>query len=127
GPLLTKTEELSSLARRTLQVFLVLCSSAVLAAAIASLKAAAILSAPPVLRWWPPVIGLLGFAALVVCLVKRRIEVAACVLMTTIWATILSLQLILLPNFARYLPATQLAAAVPEGRIVYISRTANDW
>src|SRR6185503_10404849 len=49
------------------------------------------------------------------------------VLMTTIWATILSLQLILLPNFARYLPATQLAGAVPPGQTVYTSYAASDW
>lgn len=127
GPLLTKAEELSGLARRTLQLFLVLCSSAVLAAAIASLKAAAILSAPAVLRWLPPAIALLGFAVLIVCLVTRRIQVAASVLMITMWATILSLQLILLPAFTRYLPATQLAAAVAPGQTVYTSYAASDW
>lgn len=119
--------ELSGLAQRVIQAFLVLCSAVVLAASLLSLKVATVLSAQTALRWLPPFIAVLGFVAVVICLSRRKSWVAAIVLLASFWATILSLQWILLPAFVRYLPATKLAAAVPADRTVYTSYAASDW
>jgi hypothetical protein len=48
-------------------------------------------------------------------------------LAAAIWATMFTLQLTLTPHFARYLPATQLAAAVPAQSILYTSQRSVDW
>jgi hypothetical protein len=37
------------------------------------------------------------------------------------------MQLILLPAFLHYQPTPQLAASIPAGRVVYISRAADEW
>jgi 4-amino-4-deoxy-L-arabinose transferase-like glycosyltransferase len=127
GPLLADAEGLSEFARRALASFLVLCSVAVLAGALFSLKAAAVLSAQTSLRFLPPVVALIGMGPIIAYLWRRRVWQAAMALNITMWATILSLQLILVPAFAHFLPATQLAARVPSGSVLYTSRAANDW
>jgi len=127
GSLMARADRLSTVSRRVLAIFLVICALAVLTAASFSLQAASELSVHTSLRFVPVAIALAGLVAMIVCLTRRKTWQSSLVLMATIWATILSMQLILLPAFTRYLPATQLAAAVPEGRIVYISRAANDW
>ena len=43
------------------------------------------------------------------------------------WATILAMQLALMPAFVLYLPAAQLAAGVPAGSVLYSSSAASDW
>ena len=127
GPLIANAEEWSSIARRILTIFLVICSLAVFTAALFSLKAAAVLSVQTPLRFFPSVIALVGIVVIVASLARRNTWQGSMILVVTMWATILSLQLILLPAFARYLPATRLAAAVPADRVVYASPAANDW
>ena len=127
GSLLANAEGLSGFARRALAGFVVLCSLAVLAGALFSLKAAAVLSAQTSLRFLPPVVALIGMGPTMAYLGRRRIWHAAMALNITMWATILALQLILVPAFAQFLPATHLVAHVPSGSVVYTSRAANDW
>jgi 4-amino-4-deoxy-L-arabinose transferase-like glycosyltransferase len=127
GPLLANAEKLRGFARSALVTFIVLCALAVLAGALFSLKAAAVLSVQTFVRFVPPAIALVGVGVIVIYLWRRRTWPAVIVLTITMWATILSLQLILVPDFAQFLPATQLAAHVPPGRVLYTSRAANDW
>lgn len=127
GSLLANAEGLSRFARRAVAGFLVLCSIAVLAGALFSLKAAAVLSAQTSLRFLPPVIALMGMGPIIAYLWRQRVWHAAMALNITMWGTVLTLQLILVPAFAQFLPATHLVARVPSGSILYTSRTANDW
>jgi 4-amino-4-deoxy-L-arabinose transferase-like glycosyltransferase len=127
GSLVANAEGLSGFARRALASFLVLCSVAVLAGALFSLKAAAVLSAQTSLRFLPPLVALFGMGPTLAYLWRRRVWHAALTLNITMWATILTLQLILVPAFANFLPATHLAARVRSGSVLYTSRAANDW
>jgi 4-amino-4-deoxy-L-arabinose transferase-like glycosyltransferase len=127
GPLLANFEKLRGFARSALNTFIVLCALAVFTVALFSLKAAAVLSINTLLRFAPPAIALIGVAAIVVFLWRRRTWHAVTGLAITMWATILSLQLILVPAFARFLPAPRLAAQVRPGTALYTSRAANDW
>ena len=127
GPLFTNTEKLSAFARRVLAVFLVAVSAILIAGALLSLRAAAALSVQGFLRFVPVVIAIVGCAALLLLVFRRRIWQASLVLSATICATVLSLQLSLLPSFVGYLPTAQLAVRVPSGRAIYSSRSASDW
>jgi 4-amino-4-deoxy-L-arabinose transferase-like glycosyltransferase len=127
GPLLANTERLSEFARRALAAFLVLCSVVIVAVALISLKAAAGFSVQISLRFLPLVVSLIGMGALVVYLWRKRVWQAAMALNITIWATMFTMQMILVPAFAHFLPATYLVSRVPNGSVLYTSRAANDW
>jgi 4-amino-4-deoxy-L-arabinose transferase-like glycosyltransferase len=127
GPLLANTERLSKFARRALAAFLVLCSVVIVAVALISLKAAAGFSVQISLRFLPLVVSLIGMGALVVYLWRKRVWQAAMALSITIWATMFTMQMILVPAFAHFLPATYLVSRVPNGSVLYTSRAANDW
>jgi 4-amino-4-deoxy-L-arabinose transferase-like glycosyltransferase len=127
GPLLANAERLPGFARRVLGAFLVVSGAVLLAPALLSLRAAAALSAQTFLRFLPPALALVGAASVVIWVMRRKTWQASLILLTTIWATLLSLQLSLLPAFVRYLPTAQLAERVPAGRVVYTSRTADEW
>jgi 4-amino-4-deoxy-L-arabinose transferase-like glycosyltransferase len=127
GPLLANAEELSAFGRRVLAGFLVLCSLAVLAGALFSLRAAAALAVQTSLRFLPLVVALIGMGAVMAYLWRQRIVQAVMALNMTMWATILTLQVILVPAFAQFLPATHLVSHVPAGSVLYTSRAANDW
>lgn len=127
GPLLAKAEELGASARRALTVFLALCSLAVLAGALFSLKAAAALAVQKPLRFLPLVVALIGTGAVMAYLWRQRNWDAVLALNVTMWATVLTLQIILVPAFAQFLPATHLVSHVPLGSVLYTSRAANDW
>ncbi|MEK6335068.1 MAG: glycosyltransferase family 39 protein [Acidobacteriota bacterium] len=127
GPLFTNTEKLPAVVRRVLAVFLVAVSAIVIAGALLSLRAAAALSVQTILRFLPVTVAVVGSAALVVLVFRRKNRQAALILSATICATVLSLQLSLLPAFVRYLPTAQLAARVPSGRAIYSSASASDW
>jgi len=107
--------------------FTVLCSLAILIVALTSLRVASALSVETILRFLPPALALLGTGAALLYIGRRKTWHAAMILMATIWATILSMQLTLLPSFVRYLPATVLAANVPVNSILYTSWETSGW
>jgi 4-amino-4-deoxy-L-arabinose transferase-like glycosyltransferase len=127
GKLVANGEKLPALARRILAGLLILSSVAILAAALLSVRAARVISAQTPLRFLPLAIALIGVALIVAQVTRQRIRQASLILIGVMWATILSLQWILLPAFVRYLPATKLAAAVPAGRTVFTSYAASNW
>jgi len=127
GPLISNIESLPKFARRIVAGFLVICGVGLLAGALLSLRAAALLSVRTFLRFLPPVIALVGLALVSTWIRRRKTWQASLILAATIWATILSLQLVLLPAFVRYQPTAQLAAGIPAGRVVYTSRAADGW
>lgn len=127
GPVVANSEKLTGFPRRTVEIFLVLSSIAILIVAFFSLKAAAVLSVQSPLRFLPAVIALAGIVAIMFYLARRKTWAAAISLMTTMWATMLSMQLSLLPSFAPYLPAPQLAESAPAGRVWHTSWAASDW
>lgn len=127
GPLIANADRLPDFTRRVLGVFLVVSGVVLLAVALLSLRAAAALSVQSSLRFLPPALALLGAASIIIWVVRRKTWQASLILATTIWTTVLSLQLSLLPAFVRYLPTAQLAAKVPAGRVIYTSRSASDW
>lgn len=127
GPVIANAEDLPRFMRAILAAFLVLCSVVMVLVALLSLKAAEVLSVPGPVRFLPVVGAVLGLLAIAVYLARRRTRQAALILAATIWVSILTIQLALLPAFARYLPATQLASSVPAGSILFTSRAASDW
>lgn len=127
GTLLARAESLPIFGRRILGAFLIASSAVLAIVAVLSLRAAAVLSAPTSVRYLPLASAMLGATAVVIWVARGKTWQASLLLLTTIWATILSLQLSLLPSFVRYLPTAQLAAKVPAGRAVYSSCSANDW
>lgn len=127
GPLLAKAESLPIFGRRILGAFLIVCSSVLVIVALLSLRAAAVLSVQTSLRFLPAAIAVLGAALIIIWVVRKRTWQASLLLLMTIWATVLSLQLSLLPAFVAYLPTTQLAAKIPAGGVVYTSRMAEEW
>jgi 4-amino-4-deoxy-L-arabinose transferase-like glycosyltransferase len=127
GPLIANAERLPKFARRIVAGFLVICGVGLLAGALLSLRAAVLLSVQTSLRFLPPVIALVGLVLVFTGIMRWKIWQASLILAATIWATILSMQLILLPAFLRYQPTPQLAASIPAGSVVYISRAADEW
>ena len=127
APVIANAEKLPRFGRGTAAAFLVFSSAVILAVALLSLKAAAVLSVQSASRFLPVVTALLGLASIVFTIARLRTWQTTLVLTATIWATMLTMQWSLLPSFARYLPATQLAAAVPAGSVVYTSWSASDW
>ena len=127
GPLIANAERLPKFARRIVAGFLVICGVVLLAIALLTLRAAALLSVQRSLRILPPVVALLGLLLVFTWLRRRKTWQASLILAAAIWATMMSMQLILLPAFVRYQPTPQLAARIPAGRIVYTSRAADDW
>ena len=127
APVIANAEKLPRFLRRIVEAFLILCAVAILLIAALSLKAAAVLSASTALRFVPLAVALVGLGIIVVYLVRRKTWQATLVLTATMWATILTMQWAFLPSFARYLPATQLAASVPAGSVLYTSWAASDW
>jgi 4-amino-4-deoxy-L-arabinose transferase-like glycosyltransferase len=119
--------ELPHSVRRLIGALLILCSLMIVAVSWLSLKAATVLRVSSPFRFIPVVIALIGSALLIVCLMRRRTWWTAFVLAATVGATFLAMQWVLLPAFVRSLPSTRLAAAVPAGRPLYISKAAGDW
>lgn len=127
GPVIANAEKLPRFIRAMLAAFLVLCAAAIVAVALLSLKAAGVLSVQSSVRFLPGATAVVGLVVIVVYIARRRTCQAVLILTTTIWATILAIQLALLPAFVRYLPATQLASSVPAGSILFTSWAASDW
>jgi 4-amino-4-deoxy-L-arabinose transferase-like glycosyltransferase len=127
APVIANAEKLPRFLRRTVDAFLILSAVAILLIVSLSLKAAAVLSAFTSLRFVPVGVALVGLGVIVVFLVRRKTWQATLVLTATMWATILTMQWAFLPAFARYLPATQLAASVSTGSVLYTSWAASDW
>lgn len=127
GPVIANAEKLPRFIRAILAAFLVLCSVVIVLVALLSLKAGDVLSVQGPVRFLPAATAVLGLVVIAIYIARRRTCEAVLILTATIWATILTIQLALLPAFVGYLPATQLAAAVPADRIVYTSYAASDW
>jgi len=127
GPVVANAETLTGFARRTVEIFLILCSVVILIVAFFALKAAAVLSVQTSLRFLPAAIALAGIGMVIFYVARRKTWAASVMLMTTMWVTILGMQLSLLPGFARYLPAPQLAESAPADRVWYTSWAASDW
>lgn len=127
GPVIANAEGLPRFVRTLLKAFLVLCSATILSVALLSLKAAGVLSVQSPVRFLPSVTAVFGLVAIVAYIARRQTCQAALILAATIWATILTIQLALLPAFAHSLPATRLASGVPAGSVLFTSRAASDW
>jgi 4-amino-4-deoxy-L-arabinose transferase-like glycosyltransferase len=127
APVIANAERLPGVVRRIVAGFLVLCSVVIVAAAILSLKAAVLLSVQGPVRFLPGATALLGLGVIVFCIARRQTSPAALILTATMCATILAMQLALMPAFVRYLPATRVAAGVPAGSVPYTSSATSDW
>ncbi len=127
GPLLANAESLPKFTRRIVAGFLVICAVVLLAIALLTLRAAVLLSVQSFLRFLPALIASVGLLLIFTWIRRRKTWQASLILAVTIWATIMSMQLILLPAFLRYQPTPQLAARIPAGRVVYTSRAADEW
>jgi len=127
GPLIANAESLPKFARRIVAGFLVICAVVFLAIALLTLRAAVLLSVQSSLRFLPALIASVGLLLIFTWLRRRKTWQASLILAVTIWATIMSMQLILLPAFLRYQPTPQLAARIPAGRVVFTSRAADEW
>jgi 4-amino-4-deoxy-L-arabinose transferase-like glycosyltransferase len=127
APVIANAEKLPRFVRGIIAAFLVLCSVVIVAVAILSLKAAVLLSIQGPVQFLPGATALVGLGWMAFCIARRQTCKAALILIATMWATILSMQLALLPAFVRYLPATQLAAGVPARSVLYTSSAASDW
>jgi hypothetical protein len=127
APVIANAERLPRVVLGTVAAFLVLCSAVILAVALLSPKAAVVLSVQNAARFLPVVTALLGLALIVFAIARLRTWQAALILTATIGVTMLTMQWSLLPAFVRYLPATQLAARVPAGSVVYTSWGTSDW
>jgi 4-amino-4-deoxy-L-arabinose transferase-like glycosyltransferase len=127
APVIANAEKLPRFLRRTAEALLILGAVAILLITALSLKAAAALSASTAFRFLPVIVALVGIGLISVYLLRRKTWQATLVLTATMWATILTMQWALLPAFARYLPATQLASSVPAGSVLYTSWAASDW
>jgi len=127
GPLIANAESLPKFARRIVAGFLVICAVVFLAIALLTLRAAVLLSVQSSLRFLPALIVSVGLLLIFTWLRRRKTWQASLILAVTIWATIMSMQLILLPAFLRYQTTPQLAARIPAGRVVYTSRAADEW
>jgi 4-amino-4-deoxy-L-arabinose transferase-like glycosyltransferase len=127
APVIANADKLPHSARRLIGAILILCALMIVAVSGLALKAAAALGVLTPIRFMPLVVAMIGFAVLIVYLVRRSTWQTTFVLAATIGATFLSMQWVLLPAFVRYLPSTRLAAAVPVGGPLYTSRAASDW
>jgi len=127
GPLIANAESLPKFARRIVAGFLVICAVVFLAIALLTLRAAVLLSVQSSLRFLPALIVSVGLLLIFTWLRRRKTWQASLILAVTIWATIMSMQLILLPAFLRYQTTPQLAARIPAGRVVFTSRAADEW
>ena len=127
APLIANAEKLPRFARGIIEVFMVLCSVLVVVAAVLSLKAAVLLSVQGPVRFLPGATALVGLGLIVFYLARRQTCQAALILTVTMWTTILTMQLALLPAVVRALPAAPLAASVPAGSTLYTSSAASDW
>ena len=127
GPLIANAESLPKFARRIVAGFLVICAVVFLAIALLTLRAAVLLSVQSSLRFLPALIASVGLLLIFTWLRRRKTWQASLILAVTIWATIMSMQLILLPAFLRYQTTPQLAARIPAGRVVFTSRAADEW
>jgi 4-amino-4-deoxy-L-arabinose transferase-like glycosyltransferase len=127
GLMIANAEKLTLFARRTLEVFLLLCSIVILIVAILSLKAATVLSVQTSFRFLPIGVAVIGSILIFVYLTRRQTWAAAMIVAATICLTMLSMDAALLPAFARYLPATQLVLSTPPDRVWYTSWAASDW
>src|SRR5204863_9379889 len=90
GPLIANADSLSAVARRSVKALIVLCALMILAVALLSLKAAAVLGVLTPLRFLPVVVSLSGLALLVVFLWRRTTWPATYVLAATICVTFLT-------------------------------------
>lgn len=127
APVIANAETLPRFTRGIVGAFLVLCSGAIFAVTLFSLRAASVLSVQSTIRFLPVVAALLGFVLIVLTIARRRTWLAGLILTATVWGTVMAMQWSFLPSFVRYLPATQLAARVPAGSAVYTSWHASDW
>jgi 4-amino-4-deoxy-L-arabinose transferase-like glycosyltransferase len=127
APVIANAEKLPLAARRIVGALLIVGALMMVVVASLSLKAAAVLSILTPFRFLPVVLALAGLLAMVALMARRRTWSAALVLSAMIWASFISMQWVLLPAFVGSLPATQIAAAIPTGSVLYTSRAAGDW
>jgi 4-amino-4-deoxy-L-arabinose transferase-like glycosyltransferase len=127
APVFASAEALPAFMRRIVNTLLILIALGIVLIASLSLKAAALLSVLSSLRFLPAAFSVVGLGVVIACLARRKSWQAALALTATSCATMLSMQLVLLPSFVRYLPAAQLAASTPAGKVVYTSWVASDW
>ena len=127
GGLIGNADRLPIAIHRIVAAFIVLSSLVIFAVASFTPGAARALAAETVFPFLPPALALVGIGATVLYIARRKTWHAAMILVATIWATILSMQLTLEPAFVRYLPATRLAASVPVDSVLYTSREASGW
>lgn len=114
------------LARRTVQIYLVIWALLVFVTAVGSLKAAAILGVNSLWRFLPVAVAALGVIPVWLLSARARVWQASLTLSLVIAATLISIELALLPAFTKLLPGANLASSLP-GRVWITSFKASGW
>jgi 4-amino-4-deoxy-L-arabinose transferase-like glycosyltransferase len=127
APVIANAGKQARFVRGMIGAFLLLCSVVIIAVAILSFKAGVLLLVQSPVRFLPGATAAVGVGVIVFYLARRQTCQAALILAATMWATILTVQLALLPALVHYLPSAQLAAGVPAGSTLYTSSAASDW
>ena len=127
GLLLARSDQLSTVPCFLVKGLLVILAILILVVAVVSLRAATILAVATPLRFLPMVAAAITTCVTLWFVFRRSTSGAAITLAGGIGVTVLTVQLILEPAFAAYLPATRLATAISADRVVYTSRSASDW
>ena len=127
APVIANGEKLPLVARRIVAALLIVGALMVVGVASFSIKASSVLSLVTGLRFLPLVLAIAGLLVMLSLIAQRKTWPTALVLAATIWVGFISMQMVLLPVFVGYLPATRIAAAVPVGTVLYTSRAGSDW
>jgi 4-amino-4-deoxy-L-arabinose transferase-like glycosyltransferase len=127
APVIARSHGLPRLVRVSVKTFFILCAAAIVIVALLSLKAAGALSVSTPFRFLPIVFALIGLGVIIIFVARRKPWQTMFVLTATMWFVFVSMQLVWSTAFAAYLPATRIAASVPEGSDVYTSWAASDW
>jgi 4-amino-4-deoxy-L-arabinose transferase-like glycosyltransferase len=127
GSIFSPRSELSPVMRRLIAIFLITGSVLVVTVAGFGLKAAAIVNVSGLIRFLPILVAIVGMALEIIYLARRKDLAAALILAGTIAATMLSLELVMMPGFARFLPSTKLVRSVQDNRDWYTSWPTSEW
>jgi 4-amino-4-deoxy-L-arabinose transferase-like glycosyltransferase len=112
--------------RRALQSFLIVCGLVVVLVALLSMKAAGVLGVESLVRFLPVAVALSGTIATGIVLSRGRVWAASVTLCGVMAATMLSMELALLPAFTGYLPVTKVVQSAAN-QVWYTSGKATDW
>jgi 4-amino-4-deoxy-L-arabinose transferase-like glycosyltransferase len=127
GAFLSRAAQLRGWVQIAVKVSLVLIAGFMLVVASICLRAASLLSVANVVRFTPLLSAAIGFAFVLLQIARRRLPKAAAAVIVTIWATILTAEIALMPAFARYFAVTELTRAAASDRVWYTSSATSNW